>query len=326
MRINGAQGADERMRIIVTGAFGFIGSAAIARLVREGHDVVAATRRDGACPAPVEIVGDIDSQTDWRSVLSDADCVVHLAARVHEMHSPGDLEAYREVNTRGTLRLAESAATAGVPRFVYLSSAKVLGETSGDRAFDDASSPAPVGPYAISKYEAEIALTELAAHTGMTVVVLRPPLVYGPGVRANFLRLLQWVDRGFPLPLGAVQNRRSLVALDNLVDAIATCAVHPEAVGKTFLVADDEPLSTPQLIRRIAAAMNRSACLIDVPPAVLRLAGRLTGRTAEVDRLLGDFWVDSSGIRSTLGWHPPIPVDDALARTVAWYLDQRVTK
>lgn len=314
------------MRIIVTGATGFVGRALIVRLQSDAHEVIATVRQSTPLAVRSHVVGNIDSQTDWSSTLGGAACVVHLAARVHEMHSPGGLEAYREVNARGTLRLAESAAAAGVRRFVYLSSAKVLGEASGDRAFDDASPPAPVDPYAISKHEAEIALAALAARTGMEVVALRPPLVYGPGVRANFLRLLQSVERGMPLPLGAVHNQRSVVALENLVDAITACATRPDVAGKTFLVADNEPLSTPQLIRRIAHAMNRTARLVNVPPALLHLAGRLTGKTSEVGRLLGDFRVDSRGIRTTLGWQPPVSTDEALARTVAWYRELRSTQ
>lgn len=314
------------MRIIVTGVHGFVGSATVTRLLRSGHEVIAATRRSAPAPVPLRVVGEIDSRTDWRSALEDCDCVVHLAARVHIMHGAKDVEAYREANTRGTVRLAQAAAAAGVRRFVYLSSAKVLGEASGECAFDDASPPAPADPYAASKREAEIALAELAARTGIEVAVLRPPLVYGPGVRANFLRLLRWVDQGIPLPFGGVRNQRSLVALDNLVDGITQCVIHPAAAGKTFVIADAEPLSTPQLMRRIAEAMNRPARLIDVPPGLIRLAGRVTGRTAEVDRLLGNFLIDASGIRRSLGWLPPVSTNEALARTVSWYFDQRQTQ
>ena len=306
------------MRIIVTGASGFVGRAAVNRLLQAGHEVLAVTRREKSCPAPVRVVGNIGSRTNWNGVLDSADCVVHLAAKVHARHEH-DVEAYREVNTRGTLRLAERAATAGVRRFVFLSTAKVLGESSGERPFDDATPPAPVDAYAISKYEAEAGLQALAARTGMEVCILRPPLVYGPGVQANFLRLVQWVDRGVPLPLAAVRNRRSLLALENLVDAIVRCLEHPRAAGQSFLVADNEALSTPDLIRRIAAAMNRPVRLFSVPPAWLRLAARLAGRSDEIARLLGNFHVEGRRIRTLIDWTPPRTADDALAQTVAWY-------
>lgn len=310
------------MRIIVTGATGFVGQAAIAHLREAGHDVLAATRRVAPCAAPARVVGDIDSHTDWGAHLDGVDCVIHLAARVHVMHDSNGLEAYREVNTRGTQRLAESAARAGVRRFVYLSSAKVVGESSGSSVFSDASPAAPTDPYAASKHEAEIALQQVTAQSGIEVCILRPPLVYGPGVRANFLRLLRWIDRGIPLPFGVVRNARSLVALDNLANAITVCATHPRAAGQTFLVADSEPLSTPELIRRLATALDRPARLVPVPPAALRFAGRLTGKTAEIDRLLGNFRVDSAGIRTALDWQPPVSSDKALALTAAWYREQ----
>lgn len=312
------------MRIIVTGATGFVGRALLTRLLEDGHEVLAAERQPVELPVPTCVVGDIDATTEWRGALEGADCVVHLAARVHRLSDriADPLEAYRETNTRGTLRLAQSAADAGAQRFVFLSTAKVLGESSPPGGFNDASPPSPQDPYSISKWEAEQALHDLGKASGMGVCVLRPPLVYGPGVRANFLRLLRWVDRGYPLPFGAVHNRRSLIALGNLVDAIAICTTHPAAAGETFLVSDGEDLSTPDLLRRLAMALHKPDRLISIPPSLLRMVGSVSGRSAEVDRLLGDFQIDSTRIRDLLTWNPPCSVNKALGETVAWYQGQ----
>ena len=312
------------MRIIVTGATGFVGQALLERLLEDGHEISAAVRQAVALRAPTHVVGDIDTTTEWRESLEGVDCVVHLAARVHRLNDriADPLKAYRETNTRGTLRLAQSAADAGAKRFVFLSSAKVLGESSPLGGFNDASTPSQQDPYSVSKWEAEQALHDLCKASGMELCILRPPLVYGPGVRANFLRLLHWVDRGYPLPFGAVRNRRSLIALGNLVDAIAICTTHP-AAGETFLVSDGEDLSTPELIRRLATQLQKPARLLNVSPALLRMVGSVTGRSAEIDRLLGDFHVDSTRIRELLTWNPPYSVNQALGETVAWYRDQR---
>lgn len=264
-------------------------------------------------------VGDIGPATDWTTVLNGVDCVVHLAARAHVMDdsAPEPLAAYREVNVAGTRRLAEQAAAAGVRRLVMVSSIKVNGERTAPGApFLFSDPPAPEDAYGLSKWEAEQALWLVAAETGLEVVVVRPPLVYGPGARGNFQRLLRWVARGLPLPLGAVENRRSLVALDNLVDLLRVCIDHPAATGQTFLVSDGEDLSTPELIRRLAAAMGRKPRLLPVPPALLRLGGWLLGRSGEVARLLGSLQVDIAHTREILGWTPPISVQEGLRRTV----------
>ena len=313
------------MRIIVTGATGFVGRALLERLLKDGHEVSAIVRQPVELPVPTHVVGDIDSTTEWRGALEDADCVVHLAARVHRLNdrTTDPLRAYQETNTRGTLRLAQSAEDAGARRFVFLSTAKVLGESSPPGGFNDASVPSPQDPYSISKWEAEQTLHDLCEGSGMALCVLRPPLVYGPEVRANFLRLLRWVDRGYPLPFGAVRNRRSLIALGNLVDAIAICTTHPAAAGETFLVSDGEDLSTPDLIRRLAMELHKPDRLISVPPTLLRMVGSVTGRSAEIDRLLSDFHIDSARIRRLLTWDPPYSANKVLSETVAWYRGQR---
>ena len=239
---------------------------------------------------------------------------------MHETESDA-LAAYRAVNVDGSRRLAEQAAAAGVRRLVFLSSIGVLGvHTNGRGPFIVSDEPNPVENYAISKCEAEQVLWAVAANTGMEVVVLRPPLVYGPGVKGNFLRLLRWVARGVPLPLGAVQNQRSLVGLDNLVDLLIRCVDHPAAAGQTFLVSDGQDLSTPELIRQLARAMHKSPRLIPVPVPLLRLAGRALGKQAEVDRLVGSLQIDSSFTRETLGWVPPVSVEAGMQTMVDDFL------
>ncbi|MDZ7641614.1 MAG: NAD-dependent epimerase/dehydratase family protein [Desulfurivibrio sp.] len=257
------------------------------------------------------------------AALAGVDCVVHTAARAAVMADPvaDPLVALREVNVAGTRRLAEQAAGAGVRRLVFISSVKVNGErTAPEAPFLFSDTPAPEDAYAISKWEAEQALWQVAAQTGLEVVVVRPPLVYGPGVGGNFARLLGLVARGWPLPLGAVNNRRSLVALANLVDLLRVCVDHPAAAGRTFLVADGDDLSTPELLRRLALAMGRPVRLLPVPPVFLWRAGRLLGREAELARLLSSLQVDISFTRRTLGWEPPVRVDDALRETVEGWL------
>jgi len=250
--------------------------------------------------------------------LAGCHAVVHLAARVHMMRDGvlDPLVLYREINTEATLNLARQAADAGVKRFVFISSIKVNGE-GGDAAYREIDAPVPADAYAISKWEAELGLQRIARETGLEVVILRPPLVYGPGVKANFLRLMQWAQKGWPLPLGAIRNRRSLLYLGNFVDAIRLCVEHPAAAGKTFLLDDGEAVSTPDLIRAVAHAMGRSARLLAVPVKVVELAGALSGKHAAVARLTGSLWVDSSLIRSRLNWAPPYSMEAGLAATVA---------
>ncbi len=247
--------------------------------------------------------------------------IIHLAARVHIMRdsSPEGMEAYRETNVRGTVELARAAAGAGARRFIYMSSVKVNGERTGDAPFRETDLPHPVDPYGVSKWEAEQALVRISAETGMEVVILRPPLVYGPHVKANFLRLLRWVDHGIPLPLASVRNRRSMIYLGNLVDAIITCIDHPAVAGHTYLLSDGEDVSTPDLIRRMAMAFGKSARLWPLPAVGLRTLGALSGKRAEVERLLDSLQVDSSQFRQDAGWQPPFTLAQGVAQTVNWY-------
>lgn len=305
------------MKIAVTGAAGFVGRALCSDLQAKDHVVVPIVRR--ACGLTREVVvGDIGAATDWQPVLAGCDAVVHLAARVHVMDDTvqDPLSLYRATNTEATLDLARQAAQAGVKRFIFISTIKVNGE-GRDAPYRETDTAAPEDAYAISKWEAEQGLQRIAQDTGLEVVILRPPLVYGPGVKANFLRLMRPVERGWPLPLGAIRNRRSLLYLGNFIDAIRVCVEHPDAVGQTFLVDDGQPVSTPELIRGLARAMGRPARLLAVPVRGLELAGVLLGKRAAMARLAGSLFVDSSHIRTCLGWTPPYSMEAGLAATVA---------
>lgn len=309
-------------RVAVTGASGFVGTALVAGLNGAGYAVDAFSRRGGAT---MRAVGSIDGATQWAKPLRGVTTVIHLAARVHVMADDAaePLQAFRTVNVDGTRRLAEEAARASVRRLVFVSSVKVNGErTIAGRAFRENDAPAPADAYGQSKWEAEQALHEVAERTGLEVVILRPPLVYGPGVKANFERLMRWVARGLPLPLGAIDNRRSLLALDNLVDLLVHCVDHPAAAGRTFLVSDGEDLSTPELVRRLAAAMGRRPRLIPVPVPLLRAAGGLAGHDAEVARLCDSLQVATSTARQRLGWGPPVEPEKALEKTVRAFLSR----
>jgi Nucleoside-diphosphate-sugar epimerases len=269
------------------------------------------------------IIPDLGSDANRSEALQGAETVIHLAARVHVMReSAGDpLAEFRRVNTSGTQTLARQAARAGVRRFVYLSSIKVNGEeTRPGRPFTEYDQPAPMDPYGVSKCEAEVALRDVARETGMEVVIVRPPLVYGPGVRANFRRLMQLLCRGVPLPLGAIHNRRSLVGLDNLVDLIVTCLRHPAAADQTFLAGDGEDLSTTQLLRRLAQALGFQARLVPVPATILRLAFTMLNQRGAGQRLCGSLQVDISKAREVLNWKPPLSVDEALRRVAIDFL------
>jgi len=307
--------------ILLTGATGFVGSAVLARLERDGIAARAAVRRLGPSTFPdvpcVQVAG-LGPDTHWEHALSGVQTVVHAAARVHVMREglTDPLSEYRKVNVAGTLSLARQAAAAGVWRFVFLSSVKVNGEaTQKGVPFGADDPPAPCDAYGVSKNEAEQGLREIAAETGMEVVLIRPPLVYGPKVQANFLSMMRWLHMGVPLPLGAIHNRRSLVALDNLVDLVATCLYHRAAANQTFLVSDGEDLSTTQLLRMLAEALARPARLIPVPPGWLQAGARLLGRQDTAQRLLGSLQVDISKTRALLGWAPPVSVTEGLQRT-----------
>lgn len=307
---------------LVTGASGFVGRALVAELLARGIHARGAVRGAGTLHPGIDrvAIGEVDSRTDWHEALAGIGGVVHLAARVHVMHETvGDpLAAFRTANTEGTLNLARQAAEAGVCRFAFVSTIKVNGE-GRNTPYTESDPASPQDPYAISKWEAEEGLRDIAARTGMEVVILRPPLIYGPGVGGNFLRLMRAVDKGWPLPLGAVDNRRSLIYLGNLVDALITCLAHPAAANKTFLLSDTEDVSTPGLVRRLAAALHRPARLISVPPSLLRIAGIVSGKRQAVDRLLGSLTIDGGANWSKLSWSPPISMETGLAETAAWY-------
>ena len=308
-------------RVLVTGANGFIGRALCEALSASGHTVRKAVRASGPGDKNAIAVGDIGPGTDWGAALEGVSAVVHLAARTHVLRETAadPLAEYRRINVAATERLARSAAARGVRRLVFLSSVKVNGERTGARPFTEDDAPRPEDAYGESKWEAEQALARIAAETGLQAVVLRPPLVYGPGVKGNFLRLLQWVARGWPLPLGSVENRRSLIYVGNLVDAIVKAIEAPRAAGETFLVADSQDVSTPDLVRGLAAALGVKPRLLPFPLAPLRLASALAGRGAEFARLTGSLQVDSSRIQRKLDWRPRFTLAQGLAETARWY-------
>ena len=309
-------------RVLVTGADGFVGQALCPLLENAGWTVHKTTRK--AC-AGCYAVGNIGPDTDWRAALDGVAAVVHLAARVHVMTdtTSDPLAEYRAVNCAGSANLARQAAQAGVKRLVYISTIKVNGESTGSLPFRSDDLPHPQDPYAHSKWEAEQALHRIAVETGLEVVVLRPPLVYGPAVKANFLRLLNLIERGLPLPFGALKNRRSLLFLGNLADAIRVCLSHPGAAGKTYLLSDGAALSSADLVRHLAAALDKAPKLFPIPPMLLRLAGLLTGKKAEVGRLLDSLEVDGSAIERELDWQPPYSMAQGLAITADWYRTSR---
>ncbi|HIL34338.1 MAG TPA: SDR family oxidoreductase [Nitrospiria bacterium] len=313
--------------LLVTGGAGFVAQALFPR-VTSAVWKVRATMRDkkqlDRLPNGVSgiITGDMESVTEWKPLLEGIDVVIHLAARVHQMKtSERDAEeAYQRLNVELTRFLAESAGKAGVKRFVFLSSVKAMGEeTPPGGAWDESSPCLPQDPYGQSKYDAEKVLIDISQRTGLEVVILRLPLVYGPGVKANMARLFKIVDQGVPLPLGRVKNTRSLIFIGNLVDAICAVLDHPKAAGQTFLVSDGEDVSTPELIRRISQALDRPARLLPLPTSFLRLAGNLTGRSATVDRLLNSLVVDSTKIRRELDWTPPYSMAQGLRLTAEWF-------
>ena len=301
--------------VLITGASGFVGRAVSADLSKVGDFTVReALRTAGTSPTTVTeqvSIGDISGSTDWSAALTGVDVVIHLAARVHVMHetSTNPLDEFRRVNVDGTLALARQAADADVQRFIYLSSVKVNGESG---FFSEADIPAPSDPYGVSKYEAEIGLRALAEKSKMAIVIIRPPLVYGPGVKANFRALMSAVQKNIPLPLGAIHNKRSLVSLGNLVSLIRTVISHPLAANETFFVSDGCDLSTTELIRSMAKALDRKPLLLPVPAVVLTTLASMVGKRAMADRLFGSLQVDSGKARRLLGWTPPLTVAEGL--------------
>lgn len=313
------------MRILLTGATGFVGRRLHDSLLQKGLDVRAAVRtpgeaREGSGGEQV-VVGALERNPDLQRAVEGVQVVVHLAGRAHVMRerAADALEAFREVNVTGTTRLAAAAARSGVRRMVFVSSIKVNGESTGTVPFRARDVPAPVDPYGISKWEAEQALRRIERDTGMEVVVVRPPLVYGPGVKGNLRSLLHWIDRGLPLPFGACENSRSLIGLDNLVNLLMSCALEPAAAGGTFLAADGVDLSTPELMRRMGEALGRRPRLLRVPPALIRVAALAVRRRGFYDRLCGSLQVDISETRRILGWTPPVSIDDEMLRMARAY-------
>lgn len=309
------------MTMVVTGANGFVGRAVLHRLseMDAGTVRVAVRRREaaqGLLPgADVYAVGDLSGDTEWRNALTGVDTVIHLAARVHLLHDDAadQVAAYTRVNVDATRRLAQQAADNGVRRVVFLSTLKVHGEEGHFRESDMSD---PFDPYARSKWAAELELQRIARETGLEVTVIRPPLVHGPGARGNLRTLIRAIDRGIPLPLGSVDNRRSLVGVDNLADLIVRCVSNPAAAGETFLVSDGADVSTPELIRGLASAMRRPVRLVHVPPAILLNAARMVGKGAAARRLLGSLTVDIAKARTMLGWTPPVSVTEGFRRAV----------
>jgi nucleoside-diphosphate-sugar epimerase len=306
-------------RLLITGASGFVGRALGELLHNDSRfEIIGAVRGSEKVAASSKhvVVGDINGATDWTAALTGVRTVVHLAARVHVMHETAvnPLADFRRVNVEGTRALAEQAAQCGVQRLIFLSSIKVHGESG---TFTERDAPEPTDAYGVSKLEAEAALNGVAAATGLEVVIVRPPLVYGPGVKANFRQLLNLVQRGLPLPLGAIHNKRSFVAVQNLAHFLVRCAEHPQAANETFLISDGDDLSTPELIRRMARALGKPARLVPVPVGLLKLGAIAAGQRGAAERLLGSLQVDITKARELLGWTPAITVDQALQKVVA---------
>ena len=313
-----------RTKVAITGSTGLVGRALVTQLVALGrYEVLSLTREDSTnlvAGARHLSIGDLTSRTNWHAALVGVHTLVHTAARVHVMQDTetDPLAAFRTVNVEATLNLARQAAAVGVQRFVFISSVKVNGEsTQPGLAFTEVDPPSPQDAYGLSKHEAEQGLRQFAADTGMEVVIIRPPLVYGPGVKANFAALMRAVQCGWPLPLGAVHNKRSLAALDNLVDFIITCIAHPQAANQTFLVSDGQDLSTTELVRGMARAVGVPTRLLPVPVWALQAVATLLGKGDAVQRLCGNLQVDISKARSLLGWVPPVSVDEGLRRAAA---------
>jgi nucleoside-diphosphate-sugar epimerase len=315
-----------RAKVLVTGANGFIGRALCERLMADGRPVIGTVRNDLAAnrlPEGLETftIGDIGPRTQWSAALSGVDTVVHLAARVAVLkdEGPDKFTAYRQANVAGTRTLAQTAASMDVQRLVFMSSVKVLGEGRLS-AYTEGDGLNPSDPYAVSKCEGEQTLHAIAEKTGLEVVVLRPPLVYGPRVKANFLQLLKLVDKRIPLPLAGAKNQRSLIYLGNLLDAIITCIRHPKAAGQTYLVSDGSDTSVPELIKKIALALGKPSRVFPFPIELLRLLAKILGQADPVNRLLDSLTVNSSKIRSELDWTPPFTMEDGLKETAKWYL------
>lgn len=319
-------------RLLVTGANGFVGRSLCGAALSKGWQVRGAVRSldvKNQLHSEVDtvIVDGVGPDTEWDEALEGVDTVVHLAARVHVMRETASdpLRDFRIINTDGTVHLARMAAAAGVRRFLFLSTIGVNGKATLNKPFSEQDVPQPHNAYAVSKLEAEIRLHDLSTQSGMEVIIVRPPLVYGPGNPGNFLKLLNLVSKQLPLPLESVRNNRSLIYLENLVDALITCISRPEAAGNTYLVSDGDDVSTPELIRKIAVGFGIAANLFPFPVYLLRLAGKVIGRTSAVNQLIGTLTVDSRKIRNELGWEPPFTMEQGLQKTAEWYHNQQKT-
>jgi nucleoside-diphosphate-sugar epimerase len=319
-----------KTRLLITGSTGFVGRELVAQLRQDPSvDIRMLVRR---VPEVMQALDDYAALADFGAIdashpaLTEVQVIVHLASRVHIMNdsAPDPLEAFRHVNVGHTLQLARSAAAAGVKRFVFVSSVKVNGEgTAPGQAYRESDAPAPVDPYGISKMEAEEGLKIIAAETGLQVVIVRPVLVYGPGVKANFRSMMKWLHKGIPLPFGLLNNKRSLVALDNLVGFIKLCTEHPAAADQTFLISDGHDVSTTELLQKLGDALHRRARLLPVPAWVLAQGATLLGKKSLSQRLCGSLQVDTGKARSLLGWHPVVTVDQGLKKTADYYLNEQ---
>ena len=314
------------MKVLVTGASGFVGSVLCGNLIARGLTTTGIVRHFPANPLPgvdYQIVSGFSKSKFWKEILSEVDAVIHCAARAHVMRDSerDPLAAYREVNVEGTRNLAEQAASCGIKRFIYISSIKVNGEETNERPFKADDIPDPEDSYGISKWEAEQVLQKIGCNSEMEIVIIRPPLVYGPEVRANFLKLMKLVKSGLPLPFGAINNSRSFVAVDNLADLILICLHHPAAINQTFLVSDGDDLSTPELLWRTAKAFGKSSRLIPIPVLLLKAAALLLGKKDFFQRLCGSLQIDIGKTRQLLGWTPKVSVDAALLKTTKHFLE-----
>ena len=314
---------DRFNQVLVTGANGFLGQPLVAALKRRNVNVVCVGRNKSKNDSQLFFaVPDFCALQVWQKPLLGCDTVIHLAARVHVMHDDAKdpLQAFLKVNLHGTVNLAKAAAKAGVKRFVFVSSVKVNGEFTENTPFSENDVPQPQDAYATSKWEAEIALRKIEKETGMQLVIVRPPLVYGAGVKANFASLLKVVNKKVPLPLASVQAKRSLIYVGNLADAIIICASNPKAAGQTYLVSDGDAISMPQLIKKMALALHKSSYILPFPVSIMHLLAKAVGKTSSVDRLTQSLVIDSSKIRQELDWKPPFTIDQGLKETADWYL------